>query len=53
MSAPSVARIVAGRVPLEEVVTIMYRSKGSDLAAFRASRIDRDELRKRVQVKEF
>ena len=39
--------------PFEEIVTIMYRIKGSDLAAYRAAQIDRDEVRKRVQVREF
>jgi hypothetical protein len=39
--------------PLEEVVTMIYRIKGSDLQAYRAGRIDRDEVRKRVQVTEF
>jgi hypothetical protein len=39
--------------PFEEIVTIMYRIKGSDLAAYRAGQIDRDEVRKRVQVREF
>ena len=39
--------------PFEEVVTILLRIKGSDLAAYRAGHIDRDEARKRVQVREF
>ncbi len=39
--------------PYEEVVTILLRIKGSDLAAYRAAQIDRDEVRKRVQVREF
>ena len=39
--------------PLEEVVTMIYRVKGSDLMAYRAGRIDRDEVRKRVQVTQF
>jgi hypothetical protein len=39
--------------PYEEIVTIMYRIKGSDLGAYRAGQIDRDEVRKRVQVREF
>jgi hypothetical protein len=39
--------------PYEEIVTIMYRIKGSDLAAYRAGQIDREEVRKRVQVREF
>ena len=36
--------------PLEEVVTLIYRIKGSDLQEYRAGRIDRDEVRKRVQI---
>jgi hypothetical protein len=39
--------------PHEEIVTILLRIKGSDLASYRAGQIDRDEVRKRVQVKEF
>jgi hypothetical protein len=39
--------------PHEEVVTILLRIKGSDLAAFRGGQIDRAEARKRVQVREF
>lgn len=39
--------------PHEEVVTILLRIKGSDLAAYRAGQIDRDQVRKRVQVREF
>ena len=39
--------------PYEEIVTIMYRIKGSDLAAYRAAQIDREEVRKRVEVREF
>jgi hypothetical protein len=33
--------------------TILVRIKGSDLAAFRAGEIDRDEARGRVEVKEY
>lgn len=36
-----------------DAVTIVLRIKGSDLAAFRAERITRDEARKRVEVREF
>jgi hypothetical protein len=36
-----------------DLMTIVLRIKGSDLAAFRADRITRDEARKRVEVKEF
>jgi hypothetical protein len=39
--------------PWEEVVTILLKVKGSDLAAYRAGRIDADELRKRIEVREF
>ena len=36
-----------------DLMTIVLRIKGSDLAAFRADRITRDEARKRVEVREF
>ena len=36
-----------------DLMTIVLRVKGSDLAAFRADRITREEARKRVEVKEF
>jgi hypothetical protein len=39
--------------PHEEVMTILMRIKGSDLAAYRAGQIDRDEVRQRVEVREF
>ncbi len=39
--------------PLEEVVTMIYRIKGSDLQLYRSGKIDRDEVRKRVQVTQF
>jgi hypothetical protein len=39
--------------PYEEVITLLLRLKGSDLAAYRAGRIDRAEARKRVAVEEF
>jgi hypothetical protein len=39
--------------PLEEVVTMIYRIKGSDLQLYRSGRIDRDEVRKRVQITQF
>ena len=44
---------LAPQDPLEEVVTWIYRIKGSDLQAYRAGRIDRVEVRKRVQVTQF
>ena len=37
----------------EEVVTILLRLKGSDLAAYRAGQIDEAELRKRIEIREF
>jgi hypothetical protein len=39
--------------PYEEVVTILLRIRGSDLAAYRAGRIDRQEAKKRVELREF
>jgi hypothetical protein len=39
--------------PYEEVSTVMLTIKGSDLADYRAGKIDRDEARKRVLVQEF
>jgi hypothetical protein len=39
--------------PYEEVVTVLLRIKGSDLAAYRSGQIDRVEVKKRVQVREF
>ncbi|MGH9345760.1 MAG: hypothetical protein ACRD26_00705 [Vicinamibacterales bacterium] len=36
-----------------DLLTIVLRIKGSDLAAFRADRITRDEARQRVEVSEF
>jgi hypothetical protein len=39
--------------PLEEVMTWIYRIRGSDLQEYRQGRIDRDEVRKRVQVSQF
>lgn len=39
--------------PLEEVVTMIYRIKGSDLQLYRSGKIDRDEVRKRVQMTQF
>jgi hypothetical protein len=39
--------------PMEEVVTMIYRIKGSDLQEYRQGRIDRDEVRRRVQVTQF
>jgi hypothetical protein len=39
--------------PYEEVVTILLRIRGSDLAAYRAGKIDRQEAKKRVELREF
>lgn len=36
-----------------DLMTIVLRIKGSDLAAFRADRLTREEARKRVEVREF
>ena len=44
---------LAPQDPLAEVLTWIYRIKGSDLQAYRAGQIDRDEVRKRVQVTQF
>jgi hypothetical protein len=44
---------LAPQNPYEEVSTFMLHVKGSDLAAYRAGRINRDEARKRVQVQQF
>jgi len=44
---------LAPQNPYEEVSTFMLRVKGSDLAAYRAGRINRDEARQRVQVQQF
>lgn len=39
--------------PFEEIVTILLRIKGSDLAAYHTGQIDRDEARRRIQIGEF
>lgn len=39
--------------PFEQVSTFTLRIKASDLAEYRAGKIDRDEAMKRVQVQEF
>jgi hypothetical protein len=44
---------LAPQDPLEEVVTMIYRIKGSDLLAYRTGSIDRDAVRKRVQMSQF
>jgi len=45
-------RSVAADAPYD-LVTIVMRIKGSDLQAFRAGRLTREEARKRVELKEF
>jgi hypothetical protein len=45
--------LFAPQDPFDEVVTILLRIRGEDLAAYRAAKIDRDEVKKRVQLKEF
>jgi hypothetical protein len=44
---------LAPQDPLEEVFTMIYRIKGSDLQMYRTGKIDRDEVRKRVQLSQF
>jgi hypothetical protein len=44
---------LAPQDPLEEIVTMIYRVKGSDLQLYRTGKIDRDEVRKRVQITQF
>ncbi|HEX5473690.1 MAG TPA: hypothetical protein VFX12_03425 [Vicinamibacterales bacterium] len=38
---------------LSDLATIVLRVKGSDLAAFHANQLSRDDVRKRVEVQEF
>ena len=44
---------LAPQDPFEDVVTMIYRIKGSDLTDFRAGRIDKEEARRRVHVGQF
>ena len=44
---------LAPQDPFEEIVTMIYRVKGSDLQLYRTGKIDRDEVRKRVQITQF
>lgn len=44
---------LAPQDPFEDVVTMIYRIKGSDLAAYRAGKIDQEEARRRVKIGEF
>jgi hypothetical protein len=45
--------LFAPQDPFEEVITIVLRIKGEDLAAYRSGKIDREEAKKRVQLREF
>lgn len=44
---------LAPQDPFEDVVTMVYRIKGSDLLAYRSGKIDQEEARRRVKVGEF
>lgn len=44
---------LAPQDPFEEVVTMIYRIKGSDLLAYRSGKIDKEEARKRVVTGQF
>jgi len=44
---------MAPQDPFEETVTVLLKIKGSDLQAYRAGKIDKDEARRRVKVGEF
>ena len=44
---------LAPQDPYQEVVTVLIRIKGSDLLAYRAGKIDKEEARRRVRVGEF
>ncbi len=44
---------LAPQDPFEEVVTVVLRIKGSDLMAYRAGKIDKEEARRRVKVGAF
>ncbi len=44
---------LAPQDPFEEVVTMIYRIKGSDLLAYRSGKIDKEEARKRVLTGQF
>ena len=39
--------------PYEQIVTVLLKIKGSDLAAYRSGQIDKEEVKKRVQIQEF
>ena len=44
---------LAPQDPFEETVTMIYRIKGSDLQAYRANKIDLEEVRRRVKIGSF
>lgn len=44
---------LAPQDPFDEVVTMIYRIKGSDLLAYRSGKIDKEEARKRVRLGQF
>jgi hypothetical protein len=44
---------LAPQDPFEELVTWIYRIKGSDLLAYRSGKIDKEEARKRVVMGQF
>jgi len=44
---------LAPQDPFEETVTMIYRIKGSDLQAYRANKIDLEEVRRRVKIGQF
>jgi hypothetical protein len=44
---------LAPQDPFEETVTVLMKIKGSDLQAYRAGKIDKEEARRRVKVGEF
>jgi hypothetical protein len=39
--------------PYEEIVTVVLRIRGADLAAYRTRAIDREEVKRRIQIREF
>jgi hypothetical protein len=44
---------LAPQDPFEEVVTVVLKIKGSDLQAYRAGKIDKEEAKRRVKIGEF
>lgn len=53
IAARSSQGAIVAEAVFDDSVTIMLRIKGSDLAAFRAGQLTRDEARARVVVREF